>query len=116
MIMNIEKYEHIKTIQRMLNIDKNLAEKIYNEAGTDVDKIYASLKTINVKENIGNYTKCLRCGRALKTPESRICGYGAICKDKVSKSNGKLRKKSLINSEVYSGTNSRAERFGGGKY
>lgn len=116
MIMNIKRHEYIETIQKLLNIDKKLAEKLYDEAGTDIEKIYASLK--NQKLNIvtgKTYTKCLRCGRPLKTPESRLCGYGSICKDKVSKSKRKLRKKSFV-SEDYYGTNSSTTRFGGEKH
>lgn len=38
-----------------------------------------------------NYVKCLRCGRVLKTPESRVIGYGATCYKKAMKeSNSKL--------------------------
>lgn len=112
MIMDIKKHEYIKTIQKMLNIDYKMAEKIYKEAGTDIDKIYASLR--NQKKEVHTdklYTKCLRCGRPLKTLESKISGYGSICKDKVSKSR-KLRKKSFISEDFY-GTNSRTTRFGG---
>lgn len=115
MIMDIKKHEYIKTIQKMLNIDRKLAERIYSEAGTDIDKIYASLR--NQKKEIHTdkmHTKCLRCGRPLKTLEARMCGYGSICKDKVSKSR-KLRKKSFISEEIY-GTDSRTTRFGGEKH
>lgn len=118
MIMNIKRHEYIETIQKLLNIDKKLAEKIYDEAGTNIDKIYASLRTIktnNINVNGKTYSKCLRCGRALKTPESRMCGYGSVCKDKVSKSTGKLRKKSFISEENY-GTYPRTTRFGGEKH
>ena len=115
MFMNIKKLENINTIKRLLNINDKMAEKIYDEAGTDIDKIYASLK--NQKKEIHAdkvYTKCLRCGKPLKTLESQICGYGKVCKDKVSKSK-KLRKKSFIGRNVY-GTDSRTTRFGGEKH
>lgn len=29
------------------------------------------------------YEFCLRCGRKLKTPESRLKGYGVICEKKM---------------------------------
>ena len=29
------------------------------------------------------YKYCLRCGRVLKSPESRIKGYGTICEKKL---------------------------------
>lgn len=112
MLMNIKEYEYVETIQKLLNVDRKLAEKIYKEAGTDVDKIYASLRNIKHTNIIDKkYIKCLRCGRKLKTPESQMCGYGSVCKDKVSKSVGK-RKKSFVKKEYY-GTNSSTERFGG---
>lgn len=32
------------------------------------------------------YTHCLRCGRKLKTEESKKIGYGKICLEKAKKS------------------------------
>lgn len=113
MVIDMKKYENIRTIQKLLNIEKDLAEKIYKEAGTDLDKIYSSLR--NPKNVICNeklYSRCLRCGRVLKTIEAQISGYGSICKDKV-KSNG-LRKKSFIGDDY--GIKSTTKRTGGEKH
>ena len=35
------------------------------------------------------YTKCLRCGRKLKTEEARKIGYGRICFEKHKKEKAK---------------------------
>jgi len=35
--------------------------------------------------NPTEYDKCLRCGRPLKTKESRVHGYGAVCLKKRQK-------------------------------
>jgi hypothetical protein len=34
------------------------------------------------------YERCLRCGRKLKTEESKLLGYGKTCRDKMSVGNG----------------------------
>lgn len=110
MLIDMTRYENIRTIQKMLNIDETLAGKIYDEAGVDIDKIYNSFKTIKLKP-VGQkkYTRCLRCGRPLKTAESRICGYGAICKDKVSMKK-KSKKRNFIG--AYYGINTSTEGNG----
>jgi len=101
MIIDIKKQEHIRTIQKMLNIDEKLAEKIFNEAGIDIEKIYISFKNQKPKlHSEKTYSRCLRCGRPLKTEESKICGYGSICKDKISSSR-KSKKRSFISGVKY---------------
>ena len=32
--------------------------------------------------------KCLRCGRKLKTEESKLLGYGKTCREKMNAGNG----------------------------
>lgn len=90
MLIDIDKTRNIKTIQKMLNVDEATATQIYKEAGVSIEKIYIASK--NQKPIIHSdktYTTCLRCGRPLKTEESRRCGYGSICKDKVSRKHSK---------------------------
>ena len=102
MLVDIYKEKNINTIKVMLNIDNELAEEIYKEAGTNIEKIYSSLKKHKSKINSTDktYTRCLRCGRPLKSEESRRCGYGMMCKDKVSRSR-KSRKVSFISGVDY---------------
>lgn len=33
------------------------------------------------------YNYCLRCGRPLKNPVARVCGYGAVCFIKMKRNN-----------------------------
>lgn len=36
-----------------------------------------------IPEHKKHYSKCLRCGRALKSEQSKIRGYGKICEQKM---------------------------------
>ena len=36
-----------------------------------------------IPEGQHTYTKCLRCGRKLKSEESKMRGYGKICEQKM---------------------------------
>lgn len=43
-----------------------------------------NMKKLNLKEEgAKDHKYCLRCGRKLKNPESRIRGYGVICEKKM---------------------------------
>ena len=112
----IKKIEAQRLEQRKKNEEDEKKVKLINDILSNAKaKFELSLK--NQKKEIHAdkvYTKCLRCGKPLKTLESQICGYGKVCKDKVSKSK-KLRKKSFIGRNVY-GTDSRTTRFGGEKH
>ena len=84
---------NIQRIIRLLNVNKSIAEKLYKECGTDLDKIYVHLRKIKV-EPVPRYTHCLRCGKPLKSKESKSIGYGKICLHK--KNQHKIRKLNFV--------------------
>lgn len=84
---------NIQRIIKLLNVNKNVAEKLYKECGTDIEKIYSYLKKIKA-EPVCKYTHCLRCGKPLKSKESKSLGYGKVCLQKMTQH--KIRKLNFV--------------------
>ena len=40
----------------------------------------------NPAEDVKSHKYCLRCGRLLKNPDSRLIGYGPVCLEKQKRS------------------------------
>lgn len=77
MLMDRDYELNIQRIIKLVNVDRDFAEKLYNESGTDIEKIYNALKKIRVSTHL--HTHCIRCGKPLKSKDSQILGYGKVC-------------------------------------
>ena len=93
MLMDRDYELDIQRISKLVNVDRELAIKIYKECGTNIDKIYLFLKKLKVQP-MGHYTHCLRCGKLLKSKESRVIGYGKVCLSK--KEQHRMNKLNLV--------------------
>lgn len=62
------------------NIQKELENKV-----KEIEKKYPEAKLEKLETR--TYSKCKRCGKTLKLPESISSGYGSICMRKIQQMN-----------------------------
>ena len=58
-------------------------ERIGNNTVKKKDKKELEIERIGQIDGGKLHTHCLRCGRRLKNPESKLLGYGVVCYEKI---------------------------------
>lgn len=69
-----------------------ITAKEYNDRLTSLNAYLDEIEQkYSTEQDTKVYTKCLRCGRTLKTPETKKIGYGLVCLEKKLVENDKRR-------------------------
>lgn len=81
-------YEHTKKQRQSNTITATEYNNRLTSLGVYLDEIE---QKYSIEQDTKVYTKCLRCGRTLKTPETKKIGYGLVCLEKKLMENDKRK-------------------------
>ena len=88
----------VNELVKLYDIDKTDAMELLSITGSNMESIQGYFKSLR-HSLIHHYSKkCLRCGRSLKSFQSRLDGYGSSCK-KLMEKDLKIKKIRLVEVE-----------------